>query len=299
MKINKWGTPILVVLSFIASTQVLAKDTIALVVPTLDNPCNPFFISMKEGAQKEADKLGYTLEVYDSRNNSATELLNVQSLTMRSDVKFLLISTVNSNAAGNSVKLANEVNIPVITLDRIAHGVTVKSHITSDNILGSKMAGDFIARKLGDGARVVQLEGIVVSSGVRERAEGFRQSVKQHKFNLLASQPAHYDRTDGMHVMQELLTLYPNIQAVFAQNDEMALGALQTLQNLKRMDVLVVGFDGTDEAVKTVKSGEMAATIAQQPEQIGAKGVEMADKVLKGEKIPDIILIGLKLVMSK
>lgn len=294
MKINKWVT--LFILNFALSTQTMAKDTIALVVSTLNNP---FFISLIEGAQKEAYQRGYELEVFDSKNNSATELLNVHSLISRTDVKFLLISTVNSNAVGNSIKLANEANIPIITLDRVAHQVKVKSHITSDNVLGSKMAGDFIAHKLGDGAKVIQLEGIAVSSGVRQRAEGFKQSVKQHKFNLLASQPAHYDRTDGMHVMQELLATYPQVQAVFAQNDEMALGALHTLQNLGRTDVLVVGFDGTNDAVKAVKNGEMAATIAQQPEKIGAKGVEMADKVLKGEKIPRLIPVDLKLVTQK
>lgn len=84
-----------------------------------------------------------------------------------------------------------------------------------------------------------------------------------------------------MHVTQELLATYPQVQSVFAQNDEMALGALHTLHNLGRTNVLVVGFDRTNDAVKAVENWEMAATIAQKPEKIGVKVVEIADKVLK------------------
>ena len=85
------------------------------------------------------------------------------------------------------------------------------------------------------------------------------------------------------------------VQAVFAQNDEMALGALRALQAAKK-EVLVVGFDGTDDAVRAVKAGKLGATIAQQPEKIGELGVITADKVLKGEKVDTKIPVPLKVV---
>ncbi|MDX5630558.1 MULTISPECIES: ribose ABC transporter substrate-binding protein RbsB [unclassified Brenneria] len=284
-----------VALSAAVSTNALAKDTIALVVSTLNNP---FFVSMKDGAQKEADKLGYQLVVLDSQNNPAKELANVQDLTVRG-AKVLLINPTDSDAVGNAIKLANQAKIPVITLDRVANSGEVVSHVASDNAFGGKSAGDFIAKKVGEGAKIIQLEGIAGTSAARERGAGFMQSAENNKFAVLASQPADFDRTKGLNVMQNLLTAHPNVQAVFAQNDEMALGALRALQTAGKTDVLVVGFDGTEDGVKAVESGKLAATVAQRPEQIGVIGVETADKTLKGEKVQAVIPVDLTLVTKE
>jgi len=279
-------------LSATLSANALAKESIALVVSTLNNP---FFVSMKDGAQKEANKLGYQLIVLDSQNNPAKELANVQDLTVRG-VKLLLINPSDSDAVGNAVILANQAKIPVITLDRKANKGVVVSHIASDNRVGGKMAGDFIGQKLGKNTKVIELEGIAGTSVARERGEGFKQAADQYKFTMLASQPADFDRTKGLNVMQNLLTAHPNVQAVFAQNDEMALGAMRALQTVNKTDVMVVGFDGTADGIKAVQSGRLAATVAQQPEQIGIIGVETADKVLKGQKVDAVIPVALKLV---
>ncbi|MDR0805452.1 MAG: ribose ABC transporter substrate-binding protein RbsB [Enterobacteriaceae bacterium] len=279
-------------LSLSVSVGAMAKDNIALVVSTQNNP---FFVSMKDGAQKKADELGYNLIVLDSQNNPAKELGNVQDLTVRG-TKLLLINPTDSDAVGNAVIMANKAKIPVVTLDRAAAKGEVTSHIASDNIAGGKMAGDFIAEKLSNDAKVIQLEGITGTSAARERGEGFKQSMQTHPFKLLASQPADFDRTKGLNVMQNLLTAHPDVQAVFAQNDEMALGAMRALQTAGKKDVLIVGFDGTDDGIKAVESGRMGATIAQQPELIGSIGVEVADKILKGEKVEANIPVALKLV---
>ncbi|GAA3598971.1 MAG: ribose ABC transporter substrate-binding protein RbsB [Gibbsiella quercinecans] len=293
MKMRKLATLVsALALSASLSANALAKETIALVVSTLNNP---FFVSMKDGAQQEANKLGYNLVVLDSQNNPAKELANVQDLMVQNP-KVLLINPTDSDAVGNAIKMANQAKIPVITLDRVASAGTVISHIASDNRAGGKMAGDFIAGKAGAEAKVIQLEGIAGTSAARERGEGFKQSLDQHKFKLLASQPADFDRTKGLNVMQNLLTAHPDVQAVFAQNDEMALGALRALQTAGKTDVVVVGFDGTTDGMKAVEGGKLAATVAQRPDQIGVIGVETADKVLKGEQVPATIPVALKLV---
>ncbi|CDH33871.1 ribose ABC transporter substrate-binding protein RbsB [Xenorhabdus bovienii] len=296
MKMKKLATILsAVALSATMSANALAKDSIALVISTLNNP---FFVTIKDSAQKEADKLGYDLIVLDSQDNPAKELANVQDLTVRG-TKLMLINPTDSDAVGNAVIMANKANIPVITLDRTANKGNVVSHIASDNRLGGKMAGDFIAEKLGNNAKIIQLEGISGTSGARERSEGFSQAAKNYQFNMLASQPADFDRTKGLNVMQNLLTAHPSVQAVFAQNDEMALGALRALQTANKKDVLVVGFDGTDDGVKAVRSGKLSATIAQRPDQIGIIGVQTADKVLKGEKVDATIPVELELVIKK
>jgi ribose transport system substrate-binding protein len=292
-KLATWISAAAISASF--SANVMAKDTIALVVSTLNNP---FFVSLKEGAQKEADKLGYNLVVLDSQNNPAKELANVQDLTVRG-TKLLLINPTDSDAVGNAVALANQAKIPVITLDRHANKGQVVSHVASDNVVGGNMAGDFIAKKLGDKAKVIELEGIAGTSVARERGAGFKQAADKHHFTMLASQPADFDRTKGLNVMQNLLTAHSDVQAVFAQNDEMALGALRALQTAGKTGVMVVGFDGTADGIKVVNSGKMAATVAQRPDQIGTIGVDTADKVLKGEKVPAVIPVDLKLVSQQ
>ncbi|MCC8366675.1 ribose ABC transporter substrate-binding protein RbsB [Xenorhabdus sp. PB61.4] len=296
MKLKKLVTVLSAVTLYVAmSANALAKDSIALVISTLNNP---FFVTMKDSAKKEADKLGYNLIILDSQDNPAKELANVQDLIVRG-TKLMLINPTDSDAVGNAVMMANNANIPVITLDRIANKGNVISHIASDNRLGGQMAGNFIAEKLGSKVKVIQLEGISGTSAGRERGEGFAQAAKKHQFDMLASQPADFDRTKGLNVMQNLLTAQPSVQAVFAQNDEMALGALRALQTAGKKDVLVVGFDGTDDGIKAVEAGKLDATIAQRPDKIGIIGIQTADNVLKGNKVDATIPVELELVIKE
>ncbi|MGL5584540.1 MAG: ribose ABC transporter substrate-binding protein RbsB [Plesiomonas sp.] len=293
MNIKKLATVVsAAVLSATLSANALAADTIAMVVSTLNNP---FFVTMKEGAEKKAKALGYNIIVLDSQNDPAKELANVEDLTVRG-VKVLLINPTDSAAVANAVAMANRSNIPVITLDRGAEKGNVVSHIASDNVAGGKMAGDFIAQKVGKQAKVIELEGIAGTSAARDRGQGFKQAVAEHQLNLLAAQPADFDRTKGLNVMENLLAAQPTVQAVFAQNDEMALGALRALQAAGKDQVLVVGFDGTEDGIKAVSRGKLGATIAQQPELIGEIGVETADKVLKGQPVDANIPVALKVV---
>ena len=288
---NKMLTLIAVaVMSLSAATQA-AEQSMALVVSTLNNP---FFVTLKDGAEAKAKELGYQMVVLDSQNDPAKELANVEDLTVRK-VSAILVNPTDSAAVGNAIKLANKAGIPVLTLDRGANVGEVKAHIASDNIAGGKMAGDFIASKLGKNIDVIQLEGIAGTSAARDRGEGFAQAVKANGFKVLASQPADFDRTKGLNVMENLLAAHPDVKAVFAQNDEMALGALRATQAAGKQ-VLIVGFDGTDDGKAAVKSGKLGATVAQQPALIGAMGVETADKVLKGESVEKYIPVPLQVV---
>ena len=274
------------------SAPAMAKDAIALVISTLDNP---FFVTLKEGAEKQAKALDYDLVVLDSQHDPAKELANVEDISVRG-VKILLINPTDSDAVGNAIAVANQKKLPVITLDRAANKGQVIAHIASDNTAGGEMAGNYIAEKLGKGAKIIQLEGIAGTSAARERGAGFAKAAQAHDFKILASQPADFDRSKGLNVMENLLTAQPEVQGVFAQNDEMALGALRAIQAAGKKDLVLVGFDGTDDGVKAVKGGKMAATIAQQPEKIGEIGVQTADKVLKGEKVEASIPVELKLI---
>lgn len=278
----------------IFSGQALAQEKVALVVSTLNNP---FFVTLKDGAAKKAEELGYELVILDSQNNPAKELANVEDILVKG-TKVLLINPTDSDAVGNAVLAANKANIPVITLDRASNKGEVAAHIASDNAAGGKMAGDFIVEKLGKDAKVIQLQGIIGTSASRERGEGFNQSQKENGFTVLAAQPADFDRAKGMNVMQNLLTANPSVQAVFAENDEMALGAVRAIRSAGKQDILVVGFDGTDDGIQSVKRGQMGATVAQQPDLIGAKGIEAADLIIKGGQPEKNIPVELQLIIQ-
>ncbi len=279
------------VLSSAVSVSAQAQDTLAIVLSTLNNP---FFVTMKDGAEAKAEELGYKLIVLDSQNDPSKELSNVEDLTIRG-VKAILINPTDSDAVSNAIRIANRSKIPVLTLDRGASRGEVVSHIASDNVAGGEMAGRYIVEKVGEKAKVIQLEGIAGTSAARERGEGFKKAVEDSQLELLASQPADFDRTKGLNVMENLLAANPNVQAVFAQNDEMALGALRAVQASGK-DVMIVGFDGTDDGIAAVNRGKLAATIAQQPDMIGALGVENAVKVLNGGKAKAYIPVPLKVV---
>jgi ribose transport system substrate-binding protein len=265
-----------------AAGAAQAADKIALVVSTLNNP---FFVTLENGAKDKAKELGYDLIVLDSQNDPAKELANVEDVLNQS-IKALLLNPADSDAAKASVRAAIAKNVPVLTLDRAANGVTVASHIASDNVAGGKMAGDLIAQKLGGKGNVVELQGVPGTSAARDRSKGFMEAMAAAPgLKVVASQTANFDRTQGLNVMENILQAHPDIDAVFAANDEMALGAVKAIQEAKRK-IVVVGFDGTDDGVAAVKSGAMFASIAQQPALIGSLGVEAADKVIKGQTVP-------------
>ncbi|NOH31975.1 ribose ABC transporter substrate-binding protein RbsB [Vibrio chagasii] len=278
-------------LSTSVSVSAQAQDTMAIVLSTLNNP---FFVTMKDGAEAKAEELGYKLIVLDSQNDPSKELSNIEDLTIRG-VEAILINPTDSDAVSNAIRMANRSNIPVLTLDRGASRGDVVSHIASDNVIGGEMAGHFIMEKVGEKAKVIQLEGIAGTSAARERGEGFMNAVNGSGLELLASQPADFDRTKGLNVMENLLAANPDVEAVFAQNDEMALGALRAVQASGK-DVMIVGFDGTDDGIAAVNRGLLGATVAQQPDLIGSLGIEIADKVLKGEKVDEYVPVPLKII---
>lgn len=270
-----------------------AGDTIGLAVSTQNNP---FFVTLKEGAEAEAQKLGLKLVVVDAADDSGKQAAGVDDL-LQQQVKVLLINPTDSEAAAASVNRAAQAGVPVVSIDRSVQGADVAAHIASDNVAGGKMAADFIVSKLPEGGEMVELEGIPGSSAARERGQGFHEVMdKQQAIKIVAKQPADFDRTKGLTVMENILQSHPNIKAVFAHNDEMALGAVKALEAANKKDVIVVGFDATDDAQAAVKAGSMAATIAQKPAKIGELGVSTAQKIIKGETVEKSIPVELELV---
>lgn len=275
----------------VSSAASAAGEKIGLVVSTQNNP---FFVTLKEGAVQKANELGYELIVLDSQNDPSKELGNVEDLLVKG-VDVLLINPTDSDAVVSSVRAANRSKIPVVTLDRAANGGKVVSHVASDNVLGGEVAGNYIVEKLGGKGKVVELEGIPGTTAARDRGEGFNKAIAG-KLDVVAKQAADFDRTKGLTVMENILHAQPEINAVFAHNDEMALGALKAIESSGRKNIIVVGFDATDDAVAAVKDGKLSATVAQKPAEIGAIGVEVAGKIIKKETVQENVPVALELI---
>lgn len=275
----------------VSSAASAAGEKIGLVVSTQNNP---FFVTLKEGAVQKANELGYELIVLDSQNDPSKELGNVEDLLVKG-VDVLLINPTDSDAVVSSVRAANRSKIPVVTLDRAANGGKVVSHVASDNVLGGEVAGNYIVEKLGGKGKVVELEGIPGTTAARDRGEGFNKAIAG-KLEVVAKQSADFDRTKGLTVMENILQAQPEINAVFAHNDEMALGALKAIEASGRKNIVVVGFDATDDAVAAVKDRKLSATVAQKPAEIGAIGVEVADKIIKKEAVQENVPVALELI---
>lgn len=269
------------------------KVTIGFSVSTQNNP---FFVTMAKSVEAQAKKVGATVKIVDAQNDPAKQANDITDL-IESKVDVLIINPVDSAAISNSVIAANKAKIPVIAIDRAADKGDVAAFIASDNVKGGEMAADFIVKKLGEKASVAELEGIPGASASRERGEGFHK-VADQKLTVVAKQAADFDRSKGLTVAENILQANADVKAIFAQNDEMALGAIGAAKSAGKQ-ILVVGFDGTADGLKAIEDGTLAATIAQQPDKMGEIGVDTAMKLAKGEKVDAKIAVDLKLVEKK
>ncbi|KUN01298.1 transporter [Streptomyces yokosukanensis] len=257
---------------------------------------NPFFVQIRAGAQAEAEKLGVDLTVTDAQNDASQQANQLQNFTS-SGLGAIIVNPVDSDAAGNSVKAADKARIPVIAVDRGVNKADVDALVASDNVAGGELAARTIAEKLGGKGRIVILQGQAGTSAARERAQGFANGLKAYPgVQVLAQQPADFDRTKGLDVMSNLLQAHPDVQGVIAANDEMALGAVKALGSKAGTSVQVVGFDGTPDGLTAVKSGTLYASVAQQPTQLGRIAVDNALKAVQGKKVESTVKVPVKVV---
>ena len=271
-----------------SGVQKESKGGIGFSVSTLNNP---FFVSLSEGAEKEAKSKGENLIVLDAGDDAAKQTSDIEDLISK-NISVLIVNPVDSDAVAPAVQDAISKGIKVISVDRGVNGVEVDSAIASDNVEGAKMATEYMASLLGENSEVVELEGVPGASATIERGKGFHMAA-DHTLKVLSSQTANFNRSEGMSVMENMLQANPQIKGVFAHNDEMALGAVEAIGN---REIIVVGFDATDDAVKAVQNGRMAATVAQKPSLMGEIAVKTAISLKNGENVEKVIPVEVELI---
>ncbi len=264
-------------------TGAMAQDKAMKFGLSLSTLNNPFFVTVKEGAQKEADILHVNLIVTDAQNRLDKQISDIEDLIQK-QVDALLINPTDSAGIATVVKKANKAGIPVFAIDRaidVSTGARVIAQIASDNAFGGRLQARFLAKVLRGEGNVVELEGIPGASAAIDRKAGFEDELAKvaRGIKIIASQQAGFDQAKGLEVMQNIIQANPGkIDAVVAANDSMALGAIQAIQQAaaKRPDgsrIIVVGFDAVDQALEQIRKGNLDATIAQQPALMGQLGV--------------------------
>ncbi len=280
--------------------------TIALVMKTANNP---FFIDMERGAREAADKLGVELIVQSAEREVDVErqMQIIENLIQR-QVNALCITPSGSKEIVPAIVKANKAKIPVLIVDTRVDETTLKeaggqiaTFIGSDNFAGGKIAGKKIVESLGGRGKVAVLEGIPGHETGDARLGGFHEALKEQSgIEVIASQTANWERALGYNVFQNLLQSNPDIQALFACNDMMALGAVAAIAAAgKTGEIIVVGFDAIDDARSAIRKGEMHGSIAQFPAEMGRLAVEKAVDLLNGKTIADYIPTKIELVAKE
>jgi len=282
------------------------QPSVALVLKTLNNP---FFIDMQKGAQDAAARLGVHLIVQAAeREVDVEKQMQIIENLIQSKVAALCITPSGSKEVVPAIVKANRAGIPVVIVDTRVDGDTlanaggkVAAFIGSDNLDGGRLAGEYIVKKLGGKGKVAILEGIPGHETGESRLKGFHQVIAGSPgIEIVSSQTANWERDQGYNVFQNVLQSHPDVQALFACSDLMALGAVEAIAAAgKTGKVTIVGFDAFSEAREAVKKGLMDATIAQSPFDMGKFAVENASRVLKGEPIQEDTSIKIKLITKE
>ena len=266
--------------------------TIGLAVSTLNNP---FFVELQQGAQEMANQLGAKLTVVDAQNDATNQVNQVQTLVTQG-VKAIILNPVDSKQSAPAAKAAEMANIPLISVDRSVEG-KVAAEVASNNVSGGSLAAIELGRATS--GEVAHLKGISGASASRDRGQGFEQGLNSGNIKVVATAVADFDRAKALNETTNLLQGHPGIKGIFAENDEMALGAIKALGARAGKDVMVVGFDGTPDGLKAIQDGTLVATIAQQPKLLGSKAVEQAVKAAKGEPVQQVVDVEVKVITKQ
>lgn len=275
-----------VLLGTAACNRAPAGDDTPTVVLSISTLNNPFFVELRDGAAAAADELGVELEIVDAQNDSTTQANQLATASATADA--VIINAVDSDAAGPAAAALNDAGVPIIAVDRAVNGADVASFVASDNVAGGQQAADALAAAIGEQGEIIVLQGVAGTSASRERGEGFAAGIAAYPgISVVAEQTANFDRATALDVTTNLLQAHPDAVGIFAENDEMGLGAVQALGARAGVDVQVAAFDGTADALSAIEAGTLASTIAQQPGELGALAVQQAVDAIDGADVTD------------
>jgi erythritol transport system substrate-binding protein len=259
------------------------SDYIAIITPS---PDNPFFKAEGDAAKAKAEELGYkaTVASHDDDPNKQSELIDA-AISRKAGA--IILDNAGADASIGPVQKAKDAGIPVFLIDREINKTGVaKAQIVSNNAQGAQLSGQAFVEAMKEKGTYVELVGKESDTNAGVRSDGYNAVISQYpNLKLVQKETANWDQQEAFTKMETILQRNPDIKGVISGNDTMALGAVAAIKAAKLKDVVVVGFDGSPDAIAAIKAGDMEAT-ALQPAALGAEtAVEQADKAINGKDI--------------
>ena len=255
------------------------KKLICVIVPPVENP---FFGAMQEIAAKKAEELGYaTLKlVHDDDANKQMELFES---CIAQKASAIILDNAGADATVAAVQKAKDAGIPTFLVDReITKEGVAAAQIVSNNYQGATILAEYFAQMMGEEGDYIELTGKDTDTNAHIRSQGYHDVLDQlPNMKMVAQQTANWSQTEGYSVMESLLQANPNVKGVICGNDTMALGAQAALLAAGRSDVIVVGFDGSDDAIQSIMQGELKATSLQPVAEMAIQAAIQADAFIK------------------
>jgi ribose transport system substrate-binding protein len=268
-------------------------ESVTLAVSSLHNP---FFRQMRAGAEAAAAAADVRLEVVAANDRAGRQTRQLDQ-AIEDGPEAVLVNPVDPEAAASAVRPAVRADIPVVAVDREVAGAPVESTVASDNVDGGQQVGHAIAYAIDGPVQVIHIQGDPQVSVSDDRGEGFEEAVEQYdEIDIATAQPAYFERAEARRVTAALLKAYPHANAVFAESDRMALGAIDALGDRAGDEVKVFGFDGSPAALAAVQKGTLEGTVAQRPQQLGQVAVEQAVAAIDGSSVAPRVPVGVELV---
>lgn len=258
---------------------------------------NPFWAAVEAGAKAKGAELGVEVIVVapPSESDVQAQITQIEDLIAQK-VDGIALAPTDPNALAPVVDAAKAAGIPVVFVDTrgINEGVTF---IGTNNEVGAALAADFMCKNLPSGSDVAILQGLISQSTGQARADGSKKGLEACGLKVVAEQTAEWDRAKGLAVTENILAGNPNIKGIFGSNDNMALGAVEALKAAAKLqDVMVVGFDANPDAAASILAGEMTASVAQAPANMGGFGIQALVDLKAGKTLEPWIDTGTVLV---
>ncbi|MDB5539426.1 MAG: RbsB [Devosia sp.] len=258
---------------------------------------NPFWAAVEQGAKDKGAELGVDVIVVapPAESDVQAQITQIEDLIAQK-VDGIALAPTDPNALAPVVDAAKAAGIPVVFVDTRGtnEGTTF---IGTNNEVGAALAADYMCKNLPAGSEVAILQGLISQSTGQARAEGAKKGLEGCGLKVVAEQTAEWDRAKGLAVTENILAGNPNIKGIFGSNDNMALGAVEALKAAAKLqDVMVVGFDANPDAAASILAGEMTASVAQAPGNMGGLGIQALVDLKAGKTLEPWIDTGTVLV---
>jgi ABC-type sugar transport system substrate-binding protein len=265
-------------------------------------PNNPFWQIVWDGAQEMANKwqgvIDYTVNAPTSESDVDTQIAQLED-AITTGAEALIVAPTDASALNPTFDRAKEAGIPVLIIDSNTTWPDKLTFIGTDNVAGGRLAGQYLCDQIGSTGKVAIITGQETAASIADRVQGAQEAFDACGLEVVAKINGEHSREGGLRAMEDILASNPDVPGVFCINDNEALGAVEALKAAGMMaDVKVVGFDANPDAITSILAGDMSATIAQAPANMGRFGVAWSMNYLMGLEVPPLIDTGTTLVTA-